>query len=92
VNSRLFVNESQSATNIKNTTLSMPFIDAVEYNNARVRSCLTSKNRQSVTMPDEVRDGDIVGLDSSTKGSSCGSHECYEKHIYVGGKVLSVAS
>jgi hypothetical protein len=35
-------------------------------------------------MPDEVRDGEIVGLESSTNGRSCGSHECCGKHLCVG--------
>jgi hypothetical protein len=35
-------------------------------------------------MPDEVRDGEIVGLESSTNGRSCGSHECCGKHRCVG--------
>jgi hypothetical protein len=34
-------------------------------------------------MPDEVRDGEIVGLESSTNGRSCGSHECCGKHLCV---------
>jgi hypothetical protein len=35
-------------------------------------------------MPDEVRDGEIVGLESSTNGRSCGSHECCGKYLCVG--------
>jgi hypothetical protein len=35
-------------------------------------------------MPDEVRDGEIVWLESSTNGRSCGSHECCGKHLCVG--------
>jgi hypothetical protein len=31
-----------------------------------------------------VRYGEIVGLESSTNGRSCGSHECCRKHLYVG--------
>jgi hypothetical protein len=31
-----------------------------------------------------VRDGDIVGLESSTNERSCGSHECCGKHLCVG--------
>jgi hypothetical protein len=31
-----------------------------------------------------VRDGEIVGLESSTNGRSCGSHECCGKHLCVG--------
>jgi hypothetical protein len=42
-----------------------------------------SKNQQSVTMPDEMRDGAIVGLDSITNKCSCASHECCGKHLYV---------
>jgi hypothetical protein len=34
-------------------------------------------------MPDEVRDGELMGLESSTNGCSCGSHECCEKHLCV---------
>jgi hypothetical protein len=34
-------------------------------------------------MPDEVRDGEIVGLEFSTNGRSCGSHECCGKHLCV---------
>jgi hypothetical protein len=35
-------------------------------------------------MPDGVRDGEIVGLESSTNGRSCGSHEWCWKHLFVG--------
>jgi hypothetical protein len=35
-------------------------------------------------MPDEVRDGDIVGLESSTNGRSFGSHEACGKHLCEG--------
>jgi hypothetical protein len=62
----------------------MPSIDALEDNIARVGSYFTSKNRQSLTMPDEMRDAEIVGLDSGTHGRSCRSHECYGKHLCVG--------
>jgi hypothetical protein len=48
-------------------------IAAMEENTVRVRAYCSQKNRQSVTMPDEVRDGEIVGLESSTNGRSCGS-------------------
>jgi hypothetical protein len=34
-------------------------------------------------MPDEVRDGEIVGLESSTNGRSCGSHECCGNYLCV---------
>jgi hypothetical protein len=34
-------------------------------------------------MPDEVRDGETVGMESSTNGLSCGSHECCGKHVCV---------
>jgi hypothetical protein len=36
-----------------------------------------------------VRDGEIVGLEFSTNGRSCGSHECCGKHICVGDLVRS---
>jgi hypothetical protein len=72
-----------SLTNIKKTTLSMSSINAIKDNTVRVRPYCSSKNRQSVTMSDEVRDGEIVGLESSTNGCSCGSHECCGKHLCV---------
>jgi hypothetical protein len=62
----------------------MSSIDAVEDNNVRVRVDCSQKNRQSVTMPGELRDGEIVGLESSTNRRSCGSHECCGKHLCVG--------
>jgi hypothetical protein len=62
----------------------MSSIDAIEDNTFRVRAYCSKKNRQSVTMPDEVRDGEIVGLESSTNGSSCGSYGCCGKHLCVG--------
>jgi hypothetical protein len=39
-------------------------------------------------MPDEVRDGEIVELESITNGRSCGSHECCGKHLCVGDLVI----
>jgi hypothetical protein len=35
-------------------------------------------------MSDEVRDGEIVGLESSTNGRYCGYHGCCGKHLCVG--------
>jgi hypothetical protein len=66
----------------------MSSIEAIEDNTVRVRSYCSSKNRQSVTIPDEVRDGEIVGLESSTNERSCGSHECCGKHLCVGDLVI----
>jgi hypothetical protein len=66
----------------------MSSIDAIKDNYVRVRAYCSQKNRQSVTMPDEVRDGEIVGLESSTNGRSCGSHECCGKHLCVGDLVV----
>jgi hypothetical protein len=66
----------------------MSSIDAIEDNTVSVRAYYSQKNRQSVTMPDEVRDGEIVGMKSSTNGRSCGSNECCGKHICVGDLVI----
>jgi hypothetical protein len=65
----------------------MSSIDAIEDNTVRVRAYCSWKNRQSVTMRDEVRYGEIAGLESSTNGRSCGSHECCGKHLCVGNLV-----
>jgi hypothetical protein len=62
----------------------MSSIDAVEDNTVRLRAYCSQKNGQSVTMPDELRGGEIMGLEFSTNGRSCGSHECCGKHLCVG--------
>jgi hypothetical protein len=58
--------------------------DSVEDNTARVRAYCGQQNRQSVTMPDKVRYGKMVGMESSTHIRSCESQGFYRKHLCVG--------
>jgi hypothetical protein len=62
----------------------MSSINAIKDNTVRVIANFSQTKLQAVTMPDEVIYGEIVGLESSTNGRSCGSHEFCGKRLCVG--------